>query len=136
MRTFRYCRDPLFLTCVVTYTINRWLVKPHVAATFPREHLNDLICLPFWIPIMLFLQRRLGLRRHDRPPLAFEILIPLILWSWMFELWLPGNALGRGWCTSDPWDVACYSVGAFAAACFWRWWYEVAGSGSVAGTVS
>jgi len=121
---FGYVRDPLFLACVATYALNRFILKPHLATPFLHEHLNDLICIPFWVPIMLLLQRAIGLRAAgDGPPRAGEILIPLIVWSWAFELWLPYTAWGRTWCTTDPWDVFYYSLGALGAAVFWRGWY-------------
>ena len=125
---FRYCLDPLFFACLAAYWLNRIVIKPHTHATFPHAYLNDLICLPFWVPIMLALQRAARLRSHDAPPLPVEILIPLVLWSWAFEVWLPGSSLGRNWCTADPWDIVCYSLGALGAGVFWRWWYTSARS--------
>ena len=125
MRRFRYCLDPLFLACFGAYWLNRLVIKPHTHAVFPHAYWNDLICLPFWVPIMLGLQRAARLRSHDAPPLPAEILIPLVLWSWAFEVWLPSSPLGQGWCTADPRDVVCYSVGALAAGVFWQWWYGV-----------
>ena len=44
------------------------------------------------------------------------LVIPLIVWSWMFELWLPNTKFARDWCIVDPWDVVYYSLGALAAA--------------------
>ena len=58
-----------------------------------HDHLNDLICIPFWVPIMLWGQRRLGLAGVDRPPMASEILLPLFVWSWFFEMILPSSRL-------------------------------------------
>ena len=46
---------------------------------FSRDSLNDVICIPFWVPIMLFIMKKAGLRREDGPPTGSEILIPLIL---------------------------------------------------------
>ena len=124
MMRFRYIFDPLFIICLATYALNRLVLKPHFAWAFLHEHLNDLICIPFWVPIMLLLQRVLRLRDTGHlPPRLSEILIPLILWSWAFELWLPGTSFGQSWCTADPLDVVYYGLGALGAALFWRAWY-------------
>ena len=109
---FLYLRDPLFRACVVLYFVNRWVFKALWRTGFVHDHLNDLICIPIWVPIMLWGQRRLGLRTPDDPPLASEILIPLFLWSWVFEIILPASGLlgERGY--SDYLDVFYYAVGA------------------------
>ena len=74
---FLYLRDPLFLLCVLTYFVNRFVLKAIWTTGFIHEHLNDLICLPFWVPILLFAQRRVGLRDNDDPPRSAELVIPL-----------------------------------------------------------
>ncbi len=120
---FRYLRDPLFLACVLIYFINRWVFRVLWPGLFFSNHVNDLICIPFWLPILLFLARRLGLRRDDAPPRGYEILIPLILWSAVFEIWLPGVAFFEGLATADHLDVLAYVAGALVAAIVWRKWY-------------
>jgi hypothetical protein len=119
MRPFRYLFDPLFIASLVTYTINRFVLKPNFTLRFLHDHLNDLLCIPLWVPIGLFIERRLKLRTHDRPPEMLEILIPLLIWAWIFEVLLPANDLGRSWCTPDPADVAFYTLGAIGATWFW-----------------
>jgi hypothetical protein len=116
---FRYLRDPLFLFCLAAYFVNRYAIKPHVHGGFAHTSLNDLICMPFWIPIMLFGMRRLRLRSHDAPPTLAEILIPLFCWSYLFEIRLPQMHLGRVHATGDPSDVLCYTIGALIASLFW-----------------
>jgi hypothetical protein len=120
---FLYLRDPLFLMCVTTYFVNRLVLKQIWTSGFVHEHLNDLICIPFWVPIMLFAQRRLGLRDQDGRPSASELVIPLVIWSWVFEIILPRTDLFGNWCVADYLDVMYYSLGALLAALFWRWWY-------------
>lgn len=121
---FLYLRDPLFLACVAIYFVNRWGLKSVWASGFVHDHLNDLLCIPFWVPVMLWGQRRLGLRGCDGPPLPSEILIPLFVWSWLFEVVLPGTGVLGRYCVSDHRDVLWYSVGALGAGAFWRWWYR------------
>jgi hypothetical protein len=120
---FRYLRDPLFLACVLVYFINRFALKAIWPTGFVHEGLNDLICIPFWVPVMLWVERRFGLRHDDGPPEAVEVVVPLVLWSWLFEVVLPRTALFSGYCVADHRDVFCYAAGALGAAVFWRWWY-------------
>lgn len=125
---FRYLRDPLFLGCLALYFLNRWLLKPYAPLSFFRDHLNDLICIPFWVPIMLWGMRRLGLRANDRPPQWHEILVPLLLWSYLFEVLLPGLGPFRHRAIADPGDVLAYTTGALLAAILWRRYYGSASS--------
>lgn len=129
---FRYLLDPLFLGCTALFLVNKLLLRPHLDITFLSSHLNDVICIPLWVPVLVALMRITGMRRHDRPPEAHEILIPLLVWSWVFEVVLPQTPLFAGIATADPLDVASYTVGAIVAALGWRWWYRVkSATGSV-----
>lgn len=120
---FRYLRDPLFLACVLTYFVNRFILKSIWTTGFVHEYLNDVICIPFWVPLMLWTERRFGLRRHDGPPEAVEVIIPLVMWSWLFEFVLPRTELFSGYCVADHRDVLAYAAGALGAAVLWRLWY-------------
>ncbi len=137
MAHFLYLRDPLFLACLGLYFINRWIFKSIWHDGFVHNHFNDLICIPFWVPIMLWFQRRAGFRESDGPPLAGEIIIPLFVWSWVFEIILPSTRLLGDRVVSDYRDILYYSIGALLAGSFWRWWYgkpcdlETPGSGRV-----
>jgi hypothetical protein len=124
MTRFLCLRDPLFLACLLAYFVNRWALKPLTGGGFQHEHLNDLICIPFWVPIMLWGQRWLGFRGSDGPPLVGEILIPLFVWSWFFEFVLPEGGLVGQHAVADHRDIVYYSLGAALAACFWMWWYR------------
>jgi hypothetical protein len=120
---FRYLKDPLFLFCVALYFINRWILKPYFPNDFSRDYLNDVICIPFWLPIMLFLMKVTRLRKHGGSPTASEILVPLVVWSWVFEAYLPFTTLFKHVETSDYMDIFSYTVGACFAAVFWKFWY-------------
>jgi hypothetical protein len=120
---FRYLRDPLFVACVVVYVVNRLVLKRVWTDRFVHEHLNDLICIPFWVPVMLWCLRRVGLRRHDGPPEVVEVIVPLVVWSWVFELLLPQTELFGGYCVADYRDILWYAAGALGAALFWWWHY-------------
>ena len=122
--TFKYLRDPLFLCCVFVYFLNRLILKPHFTIAFFHNSLNDVNCIPFWIPIMLWCMRKTKLRNNDLPPQWYEILLPLIIWSAVFELILPQLKLFHGVAIADPSDILCYVLGACIAAVFWQTWYK------------
>jgi len=62
----------------------------------------------------------LQMRRHDNPPTIAEIGIPLILWSWWFEIYLPNLATLEPGHDADPWDIVAYTIGAVFAWLFWN----------------
>lgn len=70
---------------------------------------------------MLWAERRLGLRRHDGPPGAVEVIIPLVMWSSLFEFVLPRTELFRRSCDGDHRGVPAYSAGALGVG-FCRLW--------------
>lgn len=121
---FRYLKDPLFVFCVTLYFINRCVLKPYFPNWFSMGYLNDVICIPFWVPIMLWFMKKARLRNDDGPPTGSEILIPLIIWSWVFEAYLPFTSFFKHLATSDYMDIFSYTVGAFFAALFWKLWYR------------
>lgn len=116
---FRYLRDPLFLFSVALFAANRWILKPHLSWPILHNSLNDLLCIPVWVPFMLYVMRRFKMRDNDGPPTGPEILVPLIFWSFVFEVWLPHVNLGPENMVGDPKDVLAYAAGAAAA---WMWW--------------
>lgn len=125
---FKYLRDPLWQGCVLLYALNRCVLKPLLPRGFAwgffHSHLNDLICIPFWVPPMLWLMRLCGARTNDEPPRLHEIVIPLMLWAWIFEGLLPRSSAFGGVATADALDVLAYTAGAIAAHRFWRWRYR------------
>jgi len=121
---FKYLKDPLFLVCFIAYCVQRCLNSLDASTPFLCSYLNDLICIPFWVPIMLYALKRLGLRRHDGPPEDFEIIIPLLLWSFLFEVLIPGMPSWSIPTWADPYDVLSYCVGGLAASFFWNMYYR------------
>ena len=91
------------------------VVKPHVSSPFWRGYFNDLLLIPCALPLILWIQRWLGVRTHDRMPTPSEITFHLVIWSLLFE------ALGPQWLrvTGDPLDVLAYAVGALIAGAWW-----------------
>jgi hypothetical protein len=121
---FRYLLDPLFLVCVGLYVLNRFVLEALWPGTFFGSYVNDLICIPFCVPIMLWGLKLARLRPADEPPQWYEIIIPLILWAAAFEVWLPRLPHVGERFTSDPLDVAFYVAGTIIAAAVWGWAYR------------
>ena len=115
MKRFRYALDPLCIVCCCLYALNRWILKPHITSTFLHGYFNDLLLMPAALPFILWVQRRLSLRRTDNAPDGLEILFHLIIWSILFE-WIGPHIMHV---TGDIWDVVAYTVGAVIA---WGWW--------------
>jgi hypothetical protein len=116
VKRFRYCRDPLFLVASAFYALNRFWWKHHVHSAFLHGQFNDLLLIPCALPPLLFLQRRLGLRKHDGPPDFREIILHLAIWSVLFEI--IGPHLMR--VTGDVRDVVAYAAGACMAGWIWQ----------------
>ena len=116
-RPFRYLADPLCYSSLLLYCLNRWLLKPRFKSPFLHNHFNDLLLLPAALPVVLWIQRLLGLRAHDDSPTWEEMLFHWAIWSIVCEgvgpFWLK-----RG--TADVWDVASYAVGGVAACVWWN----------------
>jgi hypothetical protein len=118
-RKFGYLRDPLFLASVAIYFLNRYLVRPAVSPpSFFHSYLNDLICIPFWLPPTLLLERLLRVRRRDETPSPGEISLHLIVWCLAFEVIGPRLPIFAG-SVADPLDILAYSTGALVAAALW-----------------
>lgn len=122
--SFRYAADPVCLVAVLLYAVNRWLLKPHGVGgafghAFFRGYLNDVLCLPLFLPPILFAQRLLGLRRHDDGPRLWEVLQHWLVFSVVFEVVLPRFPQ---WfrTTADPLDVVAYLAGGLGAWAAWR----------------
>jgi len=117
MNRFRFHRDGLFLVGLFCYILNRWGLKPVAHSHFLSWHFNDLWLIPCALPLVLWVQHRLGWR-GDHLPTTAEIGGHLILWSVLFE-WIGPGFLP--YVTGDPMDVLCYWVGGVVA---WFWWHR------------
>lgn len=127
---FAYLRDPLFLICFSGYWLNRALECYGIRHPIVSSYFNDLICVGFWIPPMIWAHRRLGIRDHDAVPMAHEIAIPLVIFGLIFEVLLPITPGWTGIAIADPYDILCYAMGGLIAAMFWRCRYGRTGSRS------
>ncbi|HEX9995769.1 MAG TPA: hypothetical protein VGB45_01390 [Abditibacterium sp.] len=121
---FLFLRDPLFLFSVALYFFNRFFLK----AQFPQNqflhgYLTDLLCLPVWVPFMVWGMRKFGLR-DESPPRWSEIFIPLAFWSLMFEFWLPQTTFFGTFAPGDLFDIMAYTVGGVGAFLIWKLIYR------------
>lgn len=109
--------DPVCLAACAFYAINRWLIEPQVSAAWVHSWVNDAFLIPAALPLLLALERKLGLRSYDGPPTWGEIIAHLVGWSLLFEYLGP---MLNPRSTGDVWDVVAYSVGAIAAGAWWQ----------------
>jgi hypothetical protein len=119
VKRFGYLRDPLCVLACGGYAFNRWLLRPLGWGTSPfmRGHFNDLLLIPAALPLLLWVQRRLGMRATDTPPTWREIALHFAVWSIAAEAIAP---LFIHRATGDWLDVAAYAIGAVASGCVWQ----------------
>jgi hypothetical protein len=117
-RGFAYLADKTFLAACFLYATNRFWGKPHFGDSIPflRCHFDDCLLVPAALPPLLYVFRKLGLRRDDSPPSLREVAEWTFLWAVTFE-WAFPRFLGRG--IGDWRDVIAYAVGGLVS---WRLW--------------
>ena len=124
---FRYLKDPVFVTCLFAYSLNWSLERQSLSPRIAQCYLNDVICIPFWVPIIVQVSRWLGLRGHDSRPNMIEIGIPLMMFAILFEVILPSTEMFHNKAIADPYDVQCYVIGALVAHLVWGKLYRLPG---------
>lgn len=117
MKRFGYLRDPLCLGACALYALNRWWLRGLIGGTFLRGHFNDLLLIPAALPLVLWVQRRIGVRADDRTPRWGEIALHVAVWSFAAE-WVMPHLTTRA--TGDWLDVAAYATGALVAGVWWH----------------
>ena len=84
---------------------------------FLHGYFSDTLFIPAALPLMLWLQRRVGLRHTDVRPQWAEIIMHWAAWSVACEVVAPHlSTLATG----DPWDVAAYAGGALVSGLLWH----------------
>jgi hypothetical protein len=118
---FGYLADPVCIASLLIYAVNRWYLKPHhVGGWFTHGYLNDVLCLPLFLPMILRVQRLIGVRKHDQFPSFWEMLQHWAIFSIVFEVIIP-RFPNRFDSTADPFDVLAYLAGGALAWIWWRW---------------
>jgi ubiquinone/menaquinone biosynthesis C-methylase UbiE len=113
---FRYGLDPLCLLACGLYAACRWLIRPHTEAVFWHAYSTDYLLIPAALPLWLWVQRRLGLRKNDFFPTWSEIGLVFLVWSIAAE-WAAPKLFRTA--TGDWFDVLAYAVGAIIALAWW-----------------
>ncbi|MFT3867808.1 MAG: hypothetical protein QM715_04855 [Nibricoccus sp.] len=114
---YRYALDPVCLVACVLYAANRWCLPATFKGPFLRNHFNDSLLIPAALPLVLWVQRKLRLRRSDAKPNGKEVLLHLVIWSVAAEIIGP---LLFSHATGDLWDVVAYTSGALVAWLIWN----------------
>jgi hypothetical protein len=120
MKRFGYFRDPLCLLACALYVLNRLWWRGQFGGEFLVGYFNDVLLIPAALPLVLWIQRRLGVRVGDEPPRWREIALHLVVWGVTAEAIIPQVTAHA---TGDWYDVVAYSAGALVAGC---WWQEAA----------
>ena len=116
MNRFRYALDPLCLVACTAYVGGRLWLRPRFPNTFWDYHFTDVLLIPAALPLLLWVQRRLGLRTHDQRPGWGEIGLHLAVWTIAAEVAAP---LAFHTATGDWRVVLAYAAGAVVAGCWW-----------------
>jgi hypothetical protein len=117
VKRYPYLADPLWLGACLLYAVNRGWWREALGLPFFTGQFNDLLLIPCALPVLLWVQRHLGLRGHDRFPEPGEVAFHLVVWSVIAE--------GIGpqlmpWAVSDLRDVVAYAVGGLLAGLWWH----------------
>ena len=119
-RPFKYLADPVCIASLIIYAINRFVLKPrHIGGWFTHGYLNDLLCLPLFVPIILYIQRILGIRSHDGYPRPWEIFQQWVIFSVMFQ-WVIPKFPKTFTSAGDPLDMIAYLAGGVVAGFVWN----------------
>ncbi|BCM90366.1 hypothetical protein IAD21_02218 [Abditibacteriota bacterium] len=121
MKPYSPVRDALWLGSVALVVLNKVWIKPHFSGAFWHSSLNDVMCLPVWMPIMVWLFARLRLR-DSSPPRALEMVVCWAFWSVVFEVWLPHTMIFGRFAPGDPMDVLAYGGGGVVGLVWWEHW--------------
>jgi hypothetical protein len=121
-RRFGYWADPICVGCAILYGLNRWYLKPHrIGGHFTIAYLNDVMCLPLFVPLILYVQRLLNIRKHDGYPRLWEVLQQWVIFSVWFKIILVRFPhvfrVAR-----DPLDILAYLAGGLLAYAIWHSW--------------
>ena len=116
MKPFGYGRDPLCLISIGLYALNRWGLKPALDLPFLENHFNDVLLIPAALPLVLWVQRKLNWRTHDRVPDTKEIALHLVVWGLIAEVAGP-HLFDQA--TGDWRDLVAYATGAAVAGIWW-----------------
>jgi len=95
----------------ILYLLNRFLIIPTQSEfSFFSNYFGDLLALPVYLPLSVYLAQRLKLIPDDFQLTLLHILFAGLLFSILFEGIVPAIDSAA---TRDPWDIVAYFVGGF-----------------------
>ena len=117
---FRYLADPICIAALIIYPINRFVLKPHhIGGWFTHGYLNDVLCLPLFVPMILYFEHIIGLRKGRDFPRVWEIFQNFVAFTIVFQVITP--RFPKTFITaSDPWDILAYFIGGALAGWYWH----------------
>lgn len=117
---FSILKHPLFIICALLFGINQILERYfHYHLPYIHAYLDDLLCMPVLLSILLFLQRSITLRNPNYTFHIAHIIVAIITCSLYFEVYLPYYYPTKY--IADPLDIIAYCIGGFV---FWKWMNE------------
>lgn len=110
----KYLLRPLFILACTLFIINQLSESQQIFLPYIHAYLDDLLCFPIVLTLILFLLRKIYRNPHYRFTTT-QIVFAVAYFSLVFEVFLPYfSANYRG----DVWDVVAYGLGAWV---FWKW---------------
>ncbi|WP_162054045.1 hypothetical protein [Pontibacter pamirensis] len=103
-------QHPLFVICILLFCLNRALEQAQVYVWPLYAYLDDVLCMPLTLGIILTVQRVYFQNQSMTIPVR-HIIFAVAAFSVCFELLLP---LYKLLYTADVLDVVAYALGAFA----------------------
>lgn len=107
-------RHPFFLIFFALFCLNQFLEQVQVYVWPLHAYLDDLLCLPISLQIILAVQRAYFKNPAMVLPvqhIAFAVAAYSVCFEWLLPRYEPVY-------TSDPWDVLAYAIGAFVFHAF------------------
>lgn len=98
----------LFFTMVILYAGVRILRLMHIIIPWINSYLNDILCLPIILSLVLFIIRKWIIRNTRYYLSIYHILFTAAYFSWVFEWYLPHHNSNF---TADPYDILSYFLG-------------------------
>lgn len=103
-------QHPLFIICILLFCLNRALEQAQVYIWPLYAYLDDLLCMPLTLGLILAVQRAYFQNQSMTIPVR-HIILAVAAFSVCFELLLP---LYRPLYTGDVLDIVAYCLGALA----------------------
>lgn len=113
-----YLRDRWFLGFCVFYILNRCIVQPCIATSYPwiANCFRDILVVPCLCSVWLSSHLLLGIKPIRYPPTSLDLLISFIFFSTLLEFVFPFY-FGVG--VADFYDVLWYAIGTVLGIAVW-----------------